>query len=84
MYLVVGVGNMIVDFLQPKSEFSQAIKSISEAVTPLADTVGECTFCKSLHYQCPRCGSAVMFPSNKRVGVDMIKCKKCGKKMRTG
>jgi predicted RNA-binding Zn-ribbon protein involved in translation (DUF1610 family) len=83
-YLTVGLGNVVLDILNTKSGLTTALRAINEAVTPQANNVGECTFCKSLHYQCPKCGSAVIFPRNKKVGVDMIKCKECGQKMRTG
>jgi transcription elongation factor Elf1 len=67
------------------SALSNAIKAAKDfawEITPPAFSSGECPLCTQSHVECPKCGAAVVFPHNKRVDLDLVKCRACGQKMR--
>ena len=58
--------------------------SIGDAIKetyPHGAAAGECTFCKQIHIECPKCRAAVKFPHNKRIDKDVVRCPDCGQKM---
>jgi len=81
--VLLAAGTAFLDALEdkPKGFFSSIGDAIKES-HPYGSAAGECTFCKQIHIECPRCHSAVKFPHDKRIDKDVVRCPECGQWMR--
>jgi transcription elongation factor Elf1 len=81
--MIVSLGSALLDIMdnKPKGIISTIGDVIKES-HPRGSSAGECTFCKQIHVECPRCRSAVKFPHNKRIDKDVVRCHNCGQRMR--
>jgi DNA-directed RNA polymerase subunit M/transcription elongation factor TFIIS len=71
--------------LKDENALSSAFKGAKDfawRMAPEALSSGVCPLCTQSHVECPKCGAAVVFPHNKQVDIDLVKCPACGQKMR--
>jgi hypothetical protein len=80
--VITDVANGLLNRWDEKDSVLAFLRDLATALVPVAASVGGCPFCQEIHLECPRCGESVHFPRYKRKDVDVVRCKKCGQKMK--
>ncbi|MDR2865544.1 MAG: hypothetical protein LBV68_08050 [Spirochaetaceae bacterium] len=80
--LIADTANGLLNMWNEKDSVLASLRDLMTAAVPNAASVGGCPFCQEIHLECPRCGDSVHFPHYKRKDADVVKCKKCGQKMK--